>query len=347
MKSWLNKYLILFLAPLALMSCEKDEELTVIKTGTAPALSVSANTVVLTEENAADEALILDWDASDFGFQAAVAYTIEIDTAENNFATPATIAMGSMLEKSFTVEELNTLLTKLKYEPDMAHAVKVRVKATVSDLVSPVYSDVETITVTPYSTFVEPSFIYVPGDYQGWNPAAAPALISVNSDGKYKGIISFLGTNNRKFKFTAGKSWDLNYGTGATAGTLAVNAGDLEVPANDTYELEVDLNNMTWSSKKYSWGLIGDATPGGWDNDTNMKYVNEEGVWKLTAPLTVGKIKFRLNDAWDTNYGDDNTSDNMLNAGGTDISIATAGTYEIVLDLENEDGIPTYSVTKI
>lgn len=346
MKSWLNKYLILFLVPMALMSCEKDEELTVLNEGTAPALSASANTVVLTEDNAEDEALTLNWNASDFGFQAAVTYTIEIDTANNNFATPATIGMGSSLEKSFTVEELNTLLTKLKYEPEVAQDMKVRVKATVSDLVNPVYSDVETISVTPYSTYVEPSFIYAPGGYQGWNPSTAPALISVNSDGIYKGILSFVGADSREFKFTDERSWDLNWGGGATEGSLAINGSNLTVPTADSYEVEVNINNMTWTSKKYSWGVIGSATPGGWDNDTNLKYINEEGVWKGTVNLTAGEIKFRLNDAWDLNYGDDGAN-NMLEANGANIVVSEAGSYEIVLDLETEDGVPTYTVTKI
>ena len=103
---------------------------------------------------------------------------------------------------------------------------------------------------------------------------------------------------------------------------------------------------MTWSAKQHSWGVIGDATPGGWGTDTNMKYDNAAGVWKATIALTTGNIKFRFNDDWGLNYGDDDTSNNILNQGGKDIPIATAGTYEIVFDNENEDGSVTYSITK-
>ncbi|MBC5772750.1 SusE domain-containing protein [Pontibacter sp. KCTC 32443] len=346
MKSWLNKSLLFFVAALTLMSCEKDEEKLVLREGEAPVLNASTNELVLVKEEAADDAITLTWGKADFGYKAAVTYTLQVDTADNNFETPYNIVMGNNLEKKYTVEELNTLLNKLKYEPEVAHDINIRVKASVSDLVNPVYSEPLTLNVTPYSTFVEPGYVFVPGDYQGWNPGAAPALISVNNDGIYKGVIDFSGTNSRKFKITPERDWDTAYGSGASAGTLSTTGPDIEIATNDPYQLEVNLNTLTWTSKKYSWGLIGDATPGGWATDTNMKYIHEEGVWKLTVPLTAGKIKFRLNDDWGVNYGDDDTSNNLLNQGGADISIAEAGTYDIVLDLENADGSVTYTLTK-
>jgi starch-binding outer membrane protein SusE/F len=349
MKSWLNKSFLFFIAALTLMSCEKDEEMVILKQGqdaTAPVLSASSNNIVLLEDNAKKDALTLKWNAADFGFNAAVVYTVEIDTAKNNFVKPATLVFGKSLEKKYTVEELNTLLTKLKYKPDVAHDIKFRVKADISDKVSPIYSNVMTLKVTPYSTFIEPSFIYVPGDYQGWNPGTAPALISVESNGKYKGIISFMNTSSREFKFTANRNWDLNYGKGASEGSLEKNGGNLTVPTEDTYLVEVDLNNLTWTRKLNSWGVIGSATPGGWDADTNLKYNNADDVWKLTVQLTAGKIKFRKNDDWGKNFGDDDLSNPALNVNGADIPIATAGTYEITFKINETEDVASYTVTK-
>ena len=347
MKSWLNKYFILFAGSLALMSCEKDEERLVVKMGESPVLTSSANTIILTEETATEDALTLNWSDADFGYPAAVSYTIEIDTAENNFAVPAIIQVGSATKKTYTVEEFNALLGKLKYEPEVAQDISIRVKATVNENVDPAYSEAISINVTPYSTFVEPSYLWVPGGYQGWTPDTAPTLISVEDNGIYKGLISWVGATDFGFKFTPEPDWDTDYGAGATAGSLAVKGSNLTAPGADTYELEVNLNDMTWSSKKHSWGVIGDATPGGWDNDTNMKYINAEGVWKATINLKVGKIKFRKNDAWDLNYGDNDTSNNLLDSGGADIPITTAGNYQIILDLENEDGSVKYTLTKL
>lgn len=345
MKSWFNRSIVFFVAALALTSCEKDEDRAVAREGATINLTTSSNAVVLTEEGAEAEALTLSWDEADFGYQAAVTYALQIDTADNNFSTPFNMPLQDAREKVFTGAELNTLLTRLKYAQEETHDVNMRIRATVSNLVEPIYSAAQKVSVTTYSTFVEPSFVYVPGDYQGWSPETAPSLISVESNGIYQGIISFNNKdNNLKFKITEGRSWSVNYGGGSAAGTLALNGPDLAVPTKDSYRITVDLNNMTWSAAKYSWGLIGDATPGGWDKDTDMIYDNEAGVWRLTTALTAGKIKFRLNDDWGTNYGEDN-GDSVLEAGGADISVA-AGTYEIVLDLENEDGTATYTLTK-
>jgi hypothetical protein len=50
-------------------------------------------------------------------------------------------------------------------------------------------------TVTPEKVY---SLLYVPGDYQGWNPATAPTLGSVNDDGSYDGYINIPKFQRRK-----------------------------------------------------------------------------------------------------------------------------------------------------
>lgn len=343
MKTWINKLFILTLCSFALLSCEKDEDQAILRVGTAPMLQASASNIVLTEEDAANDAVVLTWNEADFGYDAAVEYTLQIDTAGNNFATPYTVSMGSDLEKSWTVEELNTLLTKLKYTAEEANAVPIRIMASVSEMVNPVYSNPVTVTVTPYSTFVEPGYLYVPGGYQGWSVDNAPALISVEDNGIYLGVISFVGADSKEFKFTPQRNWNTDYGQGDTPGSLRVQGGNLTVPNFETYMITANLNNNTWSFAPYSWGLIGSATSTGWDSDLDMTYDNVAGVWRITTNLTAGEVKFRLNNAWDVNLGG---TGGTLELNGPNIPIAEAGTYRIVLDLVTEDGVPTYTVTK-
>ena len=50
-------------------------------------------------------------------------------------------------------------------------------------------------------------------------------------------------------------------------------------------------------------GVIGSATPSGWDADTDMTYNEEDGSWNLTTNLTDGEIKIRANNDWDINWG--------------------------------------------
>jgi len=52
-----------------------------------------------------------------------------------------------------------------------------------------------------------------------------------------------------------------------------------------------------------SIGLIGPATPGGWDADTNM--VQDAGnpdLWSMDIELLDGDAKFRADDAWTLNW---------------------------------------------
>ena len=91
------------------------------------------------------------------------------------------------------------------------------------------------------------------------------------------------------------------------------------------------------------WGLIGDATPDGWDADQDMTYDKTTREWSITLDLVAGDIKFRANDAWDLDYGD-NEGDLKLDKGGSNIAIAADGNYTIVMKLE--EAPYKYSVTE-
>src|SRR5699024_5916632 len=107
---------------------------------------------------------------------------------------------------------------------------------------------------------------------------------------------------------------------------------NIELQDAGYYKINVDLNALTYSTLNTSWGLIGSATPNGWDSDMDMTYNPEAKTWSITTTLTADFIKFRANDAWDLSYGENN-GDANLEAGGEDIPVEEAGTYKIVLDL--------------
>lgn len=333
------------LCAVILMACEKDEDRTVFLEGTSPILSVSESSVVLTEANAGAEVVSFSWTPSEFGYSAAVSYSLQIDSAGNNFTDPEIATGSGDREVALTVADLNSIVTKLGLLPDVADEVEVRVAAVISDQVEPVYSEVVNLTVTPYSTFIEPVYIYVPGAYQGWDPGSANALVSVEANNMYVGYVSFADPAGLMFKFTPEKSWDVAYGDGGE-GKLSTSGGDLAVPEVGTYWMEVDLNELTWSATPGGWAVVGNSTPGGWDVDTDMNYNDAENVWEIELPLTAGLLKFRLDNTWDVNYGDNDTSDDLLNSGGADIPVTEAGTYVIVLNLTDEEN-PTYTLTKI
>ena len=82
-------------------------------------------------------------------------------------------------------------------------------------------------------------------------------------------------------------------------------------------------------------GLIGGAIPGtGWDSDRDMTFDATTGTYSITLDLNAGEIKFRANDNWDFNLGDNNNpNDGRPEVGGNNIKIDAAGNYTITLDL--------------
>ena len=51
-------------------------------------------------------------------------------------------------------------------------------------------------------------------------------------------------------------------------------------------------------------GIIGTATPGGWDSDTDMvQHPDSAHLWTLSIDLVDGLAKFRADDAWTINWG--------------------------------------------
>ena len=85
------------------------------------------------------------------------------------------------------------------------------------------------------------------------------------------------------------------------------------------------MANLTYSATPATIGLIGDATPNGWDGDTEMRFDTEQGCWIYTGDFGEGKFKFRANHDWGINWGGDLT--NLMN-NGADISIEP-GTHTI------------------
>jgi hypothetical protein len=91
------------------------------------------------------------------------------------------------------------------------------------------------------------------------------------------------------------------------------------------------LNNGLGGSLS-DWGLVGDATENGWNGPDMEMYETSNDVYELYADLLGNQIKFRFNEDWGQNYGDDG-ADGSLNSGGANIVIPGDGVYHVVLDL--------------
>ncbi|MBK7213741.1 MAG: SusE domain-containing protein [Bacteroidales bacterium] len=332
-----------------LVSCEKDETRAVISDNpTAPAFTnLTAGAAIVLQKPDADNPISYEFSTADFGFQSSVTYAVQVDLAGNNFADAVnlgTVNNGTSI--SLLTSDLdNKLLAMERDETDpQPLALEFRVKATVADAVDPVYSAVVSQTITPYYVPVVYPVLHVPGSYQGWNPADETTVIaSLKSNGIFEGYV-WIGADNAEFKYTEGPNWDNNWGDDGANGSLEKNGANiLSGGAAGYYKLNVDINAKTHSFLRTDWGLIGSATPNGWDADQNMTWDAGTSTWTITLALAVGDIKFRANDGWDLNYGDDG-NDGKLEGGGANIAIAEAGNYTITLNLSKP--IYRYKIVK-
>jgi hypothetical protein len=131
--------------------------------------------------------------------------------------------------------------------------------------------------------------IYVPGGYQSasgyggdWSPAEAPALISVNSDDVYSGVVYF-GSPGSEFKFTPSPTWD-DGDYGGANGTLTNGGDNISVAQAGLYEITVDLNSMTYN-------IVPSAAEGRAMFYTNGQSLEIEELAEFTSGYAVTKWK--------------------------------------------------------
>lgn len=333
---------ITLLAVFVAYSCDKGELGPVANTTNPGSPSITApesgQSYTMSQDQAEDTLMTIEWSEPDFGFAAAPTYLVELGTAGNEFSDP--IELGSVQQTSLpiVVSDFNNKLLSAGLQGDQSHEMQLRVTASVSDSVSKAVSEPVDISITPYIVEVNYPEIYVPGGYQSasgytadWSPADAPPLYSIESNDQYEGYVN-IANDNSEFKFTDERNWDLNWGDDGADGTLEQNGGNIIASTAGYYKMNVNLNDMTYEVLNTTWGLIGSATANGWDSDEDMTYDPDTKVWTITTDLSAGEIKFRANDAWNLDYGDTG-ADGNLDQGGDNIVVDEAGNYTITLNL--------------
>ena len=177
--------------------------------------------------------------------------------------------------------------------------------------------------------------LYMAGDANGWNQ-----IDILNSDDgvNYKG---YMYLNQNGFKFCTQPNWDgTNYG-GAFFGQESDNI--MMTQKAGFYQVDVDLSAKTYTLTPFTIGIIGSATPKGWDGDTDMTYNPEERCWELKdVELTDGEMKFRHTNDWNLNWG--GPLDALVHD-GDNIAVA-AGTYDIKLKVNWAEGTAKCEMTK-
>jgi hypothetical protein len=187
----------------------------------------------------------------------------------------------------------------------------------------------------------------IAGNYQGWNPGNAPQIVSKNNGGytnqtnnKFEGYIIF-NDPSPQFKMVKGDNWGAGDFGSAGGANLTNGGANLTLPSGGAgiagyWRIRADLSAApspgTWSwTKINTWGIIGAFN--GWGSSVPLTFNTATGVWSITRDMPTGEFKFRANDDWGINFGDNSPADFKPEYDGANLNITVAGNYTISLDL--------------
>ena len=317
-----NLIFYILIIGLVLFSCKKDEtRVIILENPTPPSISTLPNLTLLRANGATT--LTFVGTPVDPGFQASATYFLEAAAAGTNFKDSVLIISDVQdTALKITVSNLNGILLK-KFTANAASSIDYRIRALLSidagTGAKPMVftSDIVTASTTIYGL---PRLDLI-------NSGLTQKIESALGDGKYTGYVKLDATK----PFTL-KNPDTNVTYGATGGSLVVNGSAITASASGWYSFSANTSALTFIVDPYMIGLIGSATPNGWNSpDQKMDYNATTGTWNITLTLIDGEIKFRLNDGWAWNLGGTKTN---LTQGGDNL-VVTAGNYTIKLTIIN------------
>jgi hypothetical protein len=378
-----NIFKILFAVILGvtLASCERNDTLAVADLKTSPEIisSLSSTSYVINETNLANTFETIIFKKADYGVALQTDNQLELAVAGTSFAKP--INLGIATSENFvklTYTELNNALINLGLTPNTPVDVEVRVKSNIKTdgiVENYVYSKPISFTVTPFKANPDDLFkkINVPGAYAGaagyanWSPANSPDLYSPKNDDVYKGFIYITSSSNPddyQYKFTIKQDWANDKGDDNTFTGKLVQDGEVncKVTTGGAYYVKVDWAANTYSTNLANFGMIGDATPTGWNSDTDFVYnpTTKTYVINSIALSNSGVFKFRANDAWDMKFQPGSADQTLVSgkevqtflssegtvSGDPSYKVAEAGNYKVELDLHNS-GYYKLTLTKL
>lgn len=111
----------------------------------------------------------------------------------------------------------------------------------------------------------------------------------------------------------------------------------------DTMTLSMNGRTIRGLRIRPAWGLVGSATPNGWEGPDIELRLNGD-LWEISGVrLVKGEIKFRLRNDWTWNYGKGDGNDLVVNGKNIEVD---EGVYDIFLDLR--DALtPKFRIKKI
>lgn len=345
------KLLLLLVLIITASSCEDNEELYTLNpqgSGEITAPESGFTQVLNPEEEQTNTAFTLVWNSADYDIPVEINYNIEFAKSGTDFAESILAGSTSNTNMTWTVGAFNSKVVGAGLSPFVEGSMDIRIISTVGSGSTPQISESITVLVTPFTTDLPT--ISVPGNHQGWNPPTAPLLAAssfgatdfegyVWLDGGYK----FLAPNVTGEFLWGNTDWG-DDGT-FTGKLLEEDESDCNADTAGYYLINANTGELTYSTTAVNWGIIGAATPTGWDSDTDLIYDAATRTLSVDIDLVAGSFKFRGNNEWGSFDLGTVDGDGFLQNGGDLTFDGASGNYHVVLDLSNPRAY-TYSVVK-
>ena len=351
MKIFKNIFLFGAIALLA-SSCDKDGDFLTVADTEDVTLSGNEGSIVLNYNQVDDLALTIYW--SDNGEislsnplvaapENAFVNTVQFSATEDFAMVSEQEANAGEYSMQFTHFELNSILNGLGYEPGVEAPLYIRVESLLGENISPSYSNVLTVNVTPY--VIDMTVAYVLDSNQA---ETGVTLYSAASDGVYTGFVGCASWYNWYMREGDGTVWgnDGEAGTPFLISSASTHWNMWYPGETGCYYTIVDTEGLVWSALLLSeLNVSGDVTGA-------MTYTRSTNSWTYSYTASAaGTINIQISGSgaqYDINTGDSSSTPATFGfsqngdavefgdaAGTISVEVPASGDVTLTLDLSD------------
>lgn len=351
MKIFKNIFLFGAIALLA-SSCDKDGDFLTVADTEDVTLSGNEGSIVLNYNQVDDLALTIYW--SDNGEislsnplvaapENAFVNTVQFSATEDFATVSEQEANAGKYSMQFTHFELNSILNGLGYEPGVEAPLYIRVESLLGENISPSYSNVLTVNVTPY--VIDMTVAYVLDSNQA---ETGVTLYSAASDGVYTGFVGCASWYNWYMREGDGTVWgnDGEAGTPFLISSASTHWNMWYPGETGCYYTIVDTEGLVWSALLLSeLNVSGDVTGA-------MTYTRSTNSWTYSYTASAaGTINIQISGSgaqYDINTGDSSSTPATFGfsqngdavefgdaAGTISVDVPASGDVTLTLDLSD------------
>ncbi|OWW24562.1 DUF5116 domain-containing protein [Zobellia sp. OII3] len=353
---------------LGFYACSNDDDFTFVAQSNTEEISFE-NTLLesyqLSSANADNLAERFIWNKADFDVPTPVYYEVQASSDESFEAI--TVLASDLTENNYGVTVANMLSLAedagLDNDPDTeapnTGTLYFRVRAYVGDDAANVVEQLSETLLFPVVLVQEEEgespieikpHLFMVGDVTeaGWDNNAnnTPLFRDSENDNNFFFTGRFAGsasTEGFKLLEVLG-AWQPQWGVDGTnvssSDILGSDPSAFKVDEDGYYNFNINTEELTYTLEKYdasaaatytNIGIIGDASAGGWDTDTDLvQSTFDPHLWHAEGvELVDGEIKFRADHLWDNSWGaSTELSGQGMNNNDPNIPVK-AGTYNV------------------